>query len=147
MNYRSDMPHCPTCAKAATHYDCVWDYLHCVEGHTWDGPLNNPALEGSTLPQSHSTFPEFDGETGQRIHRPNVLDPCMADQAVLDAYLDDPNVSNTVAARIYVVLVRHGWAVDTLSVTWSHPDMNDDIGRFSWGACKITRQWLHENTR
>lgn len=52
MPYRSDLPRCPTCGKPATRYDPLWDYLLCEEDHLWSGPLNDPTLQGCTLPGS-----------------------------------------------------------------------------------------------
>lgn len=52
--YRSDLPKCPVCGLPAASYDVMWDYLTCPEGHAWDGPLNDPALRGCTLPSGSS---------------------------------------------------------------------------------------------
>lgn len=145
MIYRSDLPRCPTCATEATFYDCLWDYLHCANSHAWDGPLNDPVLRGCTIPSGRRIYPEeYDGITGRRIIHPNVLDPSMADRAALDTSLDDPNVSAAVAARTYTVLMRNGWTCDTLSATFSHP--NVATHQHHWEACKITRQWLREGS-
>jgi len=28
-----------------TSYNALWDYFHCINGHTWDGPVNDPSVQ------------------------------------------------------------------------------------------------------